>query len=369
MMGGTRSLLAGILLLITAALALQAVAGAQTTILLKDGRQVKGWLVADDGNKVTIRLDTGGEGVARTSFRHDQLDPRTMYRLMLGKTRRDDPEGQMKLAAYALDHHLFEKARRHYRIAKREDEKLGGQVTKELEKLRGRAAGVVLAWSREQLNGGDVLGAEKWLGVLLVKFPNTPEADQARRLLDQMARQAMEARERIIQERARERSEKAEKALPPAKAHYDKAHAYKRKGLQSTNQHTKAIREFKSAIAEFERAQKQLQVALKKAGGDEAFQARVASYEKAVRDDVNATRLNMAGAYLERRSYKNAMAQVNKVLADDPGNEAAVAMRARIETAEADDDLDSAAEARRVRQRRGGARPGRPGVRPRGGRR
>ena len=313
--------------------------GGASTILLRNGDAITCTLVADDGKKITIIRLTDD---VRQSFDYAELHPRTVYRLMRGRTKNDDAEGQMVIAAYALDNGFFENARRHFRLAVKADDKLGNQIEERLEALRQRAGVVVLAWSKEQLDGGDVLGAERYLGLILDKFPNTPVAEEAAELLGKLAERSVAARQKKVEARAVAESESAsdelKKKLEPGIRYYKRAHEFQLKGLQSHKKHNQAIRHFQRAVAEFAKARKVLVRVANEFRGEESLQALVRSYYKTLNDDTIEVKLHLASEYFYRGSLVNARKIVNQALAIDSKHKDAMRLRTRIRQAEIDDE-------------------------------
>lgn len=305
-----------------------------TSILLKDGGAVTVTLLADDGKTIKVRRFDDGRIVVHT---YAELHPRTIYRLMKARTPEGDAVGQMLVASYALDQNLFEAARRHYRLALKADQELGGKIATQLEQLRQRAAVRVLAWSREHLNDGNSARAERYLGILLVKFPDSEVAAEAARLLDENAARAQADREREIRERVQRdyqvASRRALKRLEPGKASYRKAHELKRRGLKSTKSHTKALRAYKAAITELKNARRILDKVSRTIEPDTPLGALLKSYDETLDRDMVQFHLLLAEEYLARGSHSSARRAAREARRIDPRSSEVASMLARIEAA------------------------------------
>lgn len=308
---------------------------AQDEVVLKTGVVLKGKVVDDDGAKVTVRLSTDGGGSATAVYPYEDLGAPTLYRVRLARTPRDDARKQLDLAIWAFDQGLLDSARLSYLLAWEADAKQGGAIKEDLQAALKRAAPTAMKLARDDLAAGRVLKAEQRLARILQYLPECTEAEQARALLDETAAKAMEAREqeRLAKVSPEAREKTAKQAVAPAKVHYDKAHGLVRQGLKDTEHQSQSIGSFRSALAEFDAARKQLAETLKSEGPQSEFAAHYETWDKMVVGDIVATRLHIASVYFVRGSYKNALEEVNAGLALDAGNAEALGMRGRIEVA------------------------------------
>ncbi|MFT7620641.1 MAG: tetratricopeptide (TPR) repeat protein [Planctomycetota bacterium] len=317
-------------------------------ILLKEGKALTGTLHSDDGT--TIRFTERKVGKIVT-YAYNELHPRTVYRLMKTRTSKTDASGQLRVAAYALDHELFDQARRHYRLALKADAKLGNKIEGDLQALRQRAGVKVLNWSRKHMDSGDVLKAERYLGLLLEKYPNTEVATEASLLLEQLAVRAMAAREKKTEERAAAKSARAESAakkkLEAGKKHYFKAHKLNLKGLQSTKSHSQAKNYFSQSIREFTKARAVLTKVSKDVDPDSPLGALIKSYFKTLTEETVEVQLHLASEYFYRGSLKNAREVTLEARALDPKNREVKRMLARLELAANDDNRSGRRRGRR----------------------
>jgi len=324
-------LVSGLLLLFTPLLC------GQQEILLKGGKTIRGWVLDDNGTKIKVRLDTGGKGTAVTTIAYDELAPRTIYRLMKRRTPRDDAEGQLALAEYCLEHGLYMVGRVHYRRALTLDEKQGGRLRPRLEALRNRAAGVVLEASRKLIAEGKTLQAEKDLGLILKYLPDAPEAAEARRLLEEIAQKALEARLAKRKAMVKSHADRVRARLKTLRKDYEKAHEEIRRGLLVANKPVQAIKHYQAAVAAFDKILQKLKKASEEVQDDSEFSEDARAWIAIVTNDKIEAQLHMASAYFTRQTLTKALEVVNAILADHPKHPEALAMRGRIEVALNDD--------------------------------
>ena len=304
--------------------------GQMQYLFLKSGGQVRGILIADDGASIELRTQSKG---TRT-YTYDQLDPRSVYRLVKAKTPKDDGPGRLELANYARDHGFYAHARRHYKEAQKADSSLAPRIEEDLARLRRNASQDLLAEGREKLDRGDVSGAEKDLTALINEFPLEPAAEQAAALLTEVdARQ----QEEYARSGVKGRSEKITKTLGPAHKDYEQMVERNRDGLLSSRSQSRAIKHFEAALKEGKRAMRKIEGVRTKNGGDPQYAAACDELQNLVVDQIVHTSINLASVYLTRESYQTALGAVNTAIAYDPDNAEARALRARVETAASDD--------------------------------
>ena len=321
-------------------LVVSSAATGQYEIFLKEGKPIRGWVLGDDGSKVQVRLDTGEAGRVVTTYSYDKLGPRTIYRLMKGKIEKNDVTGQLKLGEYALENGLYMVARMHYRAALKADEAQGGKLADRLEAMRSRAAGVVLKRSKNLIAKGKELQAEKDLSLILKYLATTPEAEEARTIIAQIAQKAMGKRQERREALAKGKLEKVREKLQGLRKNYNRAHENTRKGLLVANKSVQAIRLYELAIKDFQRCIKALKKAEQDVQGDKEFLGEVNAWITVITNDKVETQLHIASAYFTRQTLTKALTQVNAILADHPKHPPALAMRGRIEVAMNDDPYD-----------------------------
>jgi tetratricopeptide (TPR) repeat protein len=327
-----RTLFGSLLLAFCAASVVQG----QAEVHLLNGAVLQGRLTEDDGEKVKVSLIAEGATGATATYRHDQLAPITIYRLRFNKIERDDVKGQIDLASYALDNGVFPSARLSYDLAKKANEAKKGGMEKDLEKLHDRAPSVAFTFAQKAIDAKDYLRAERILSRICELFPDSTEVIHAARMLDLIAPNCGVSRQEAIEKKPGGSSKTAKDAAAPAKKQYDKAHETRRKALGETKNPTQATRQLEAAIEEFRSAQKLLDSAMKKEGGDSDLAAHYEAWTEKVKEDMAGTYVDIANLYFSRQSNKNAMDAVDQALLLDKKNSEALTLRAHIQVAMSD---------------------------------
>lgn len=299
-------------------------------VKLKNGQTIRGEATAyDEATKsISFKME---DGTVR-SFKLDELDGRSVYLVNHSRVAKDNAVGQLRLGNLARDNQLFAHAVRHYEYAVKADLKLRPEVDREVAVLKQKAAAWGMQQAKAALTKGNLAEAEKWLVKLVEKVPDEPEGVEAATLLEQHYTQRRAALESEATAKA---SEQFKKDLQPGKRAYDELVAKTQKGLTDKNAGPGATKAFESATKEGERALKELDK-LDKKYTDPATRETLAGYRKMVVAQTVEAHLHLASLMTTRSSYKAALAETNKALALDSGNEQALAARARIEQAAAE---------------------------------
>jgi hypothetical protein len=310
----------------------------QAEVRLANGAVIKGNVTEDDGEKIKVALIAEGGSGATANYRYDQLAPETIYRLRFNKSSRDDVKGQMELAAYALDNGVFPSARLSYDIARKANDAKKAGMEKELDALYARAPGVALAWAKKQIEAKQYLLADRCLSRICELFPDRDEAVEAGKLLEEIAPNSGSSRQEAVEKKPGGTSKTAKEAAAPARKEYDKAHATRRKALADTKNSTQATRQLETAIEQFQSAQKLLDGAMKKEGGDSDLASHYAAWSDKIKEDMVETYVDIANYYFARQSNTNALRAANTALLLDRENSEALATRGRIQVAMSDSD-------------------------------
>jgi tetratricopeptide (TPR) repeat protein len=311
---------------------------AQAEVHLANGVVLKGRVTDDDGKSVRIALIEPGASGATATYRYDQLAPQTVYRLRLNKTERDDARGQMELAAYALDNGVFPSARLSYDLAKKANEAKKAGLEKDLDALYARAPGVALTWAKKAIDAKDYMKAEKILARICELFPDSTEAADAGKMLHLIAPHTSAARQEAVEKKPGGSSKTAKEAAAPAIKEFHKAHETRRAALTETKNSTQATRQLETAVEQFRSAQKMLDSAMKKEGGDSDLAAHYDAWTNKVKEDIVETYCDIANLYFSRQSLPNAMKAVDQALLIDRENAEALMIRAHIQVAMSDSD-------------------------------
>jgi len=293
---------------------------------LKSGERLEGRATAYDTSTKTVSFRTEG-GAVRT-FGLDELDGRSLYLVTRSKVPNNNAEAQIQVANLARDTDLYAHAVRHYDRALKADPSTKARVDVEMETLRAQAGVWAMALANDAIADGDIRKAEKWLTKIIQKLPNQPQAAEAQSMLDRYY-------DRVRNEREAEEEQKHEellkKDLKGAKKAYDSMVEKNKKALMSKSG-TAAVREWKSAVKAGDRTLRELDDFSKK-HEQEGMSEKLGGYRQIVTDQLIEVHLNLASRYSTQTSYQQAQKEVNKALALDSQNRAALSARVRIEEA------------------------------------
>ncbi len=305
--------------------------GRPQNLLLADGSSVRGILREDDGLSIDLELSNG----STQTIAYDDLAPRSVYRLMKGRTSKSDAKALMELGNYTRDHGLYAYSKTHYQEALKADPEIRSQLEPEVQKLRDVASADLLKRAQEALRKGDEREAEKQLSRIINELPNEPAADTARQMMGDLAARAQSQREAAEASSPSENASAIEKALRSPQRRYNRAVEENRKGMVASAGSSTATRHFERSFQEGERGRKDIDSTLKKNDDMTGLPEAARSLDKQLVDIMVTANLNLAGIAMSRTSFNKALNAVNEALLVDPGNREAISMKARIEDAAA----------------------------------
>jgi len=294
------------------------------TLVLSRGGRVDGRVVADDGESVLFETRDGRE----RRYTYGELNTRSIYKLLLAKTSKDDAEAEFRLATFAGDIGLYAHCRRHYGFAVTADPSLRPKVDAALAQLDGLIAAGELEVAREAIDEGQDEEAAESLRTILTEYPDEALAHDAAILMEGVeSRRRVKARESGL----RAYDERVANAIGPVQRRLETAREKNSAGLTARSNST-SIRSFKSAASEGERARSEAKRARSRNDESSILEA-LAILEQQADDLLVDVHLNLSSTYFTRNDFSNALRSANQALAIAPDNERAQQMRARIETA------------------------------------
>ncbi len=311
---------------------LASVAGAQS-IKLSDGTIVRGRATAYDDVKklLSFRTDDGQD----KTYTLDQLDQRSVYMVNTSLVPETSGKGQLQLANYARDIGLYAHAARRYGLAEKADPSLKPEIDKERVILRKEAA----VWCMNNANAakakGDTQEVERWLTILVQKLPNEPQAAEAATMLEQTYTQQRNARDDELE---REHAELIQGDAKQAKMLYDRMIKRAQEGLTARSSQSEGL--WNGSIADGKAVLKDIDRLQKKYASDPKVQDGAAKYRALTISQMIDVYMNLSSMYSVRTSFDQALRAANSALALDPGNETALAQRARVEAASSQSGLN-----------------------------
>lgn len=305
--------------------------GRAQNLLLADGSSVRGVLREDDGLSITLELSNG----ASQTIAYDDLAPRSVYRLMKGRTSKSDAQALIALANYTRDHGLYAYSKHHYQEALDADPSVRPQLEPEVQKLRDVASADMLKRAQDALKKGDEREAEKQLSRIISELPNEPAAETARKMMGDLAARSQSQREIAEASTPSRNASAIQKALANPQKRYDRAVEENRKGMVASAGSSQASNHFDRAVSEGERGRKDIQSTLKKNDDLTGLPEAARSLDDKLVDIMVTANLNQAGIAMSRTSFNKALNAVNQALLLDPQSSEAASMKARIEDAAA----------------------------------
>jgi len=314
---------------------LRAADGEPKSYVLKDGKVIRAEVLAVDGDEVELKIHMAAGQMKGTKPLTD-FAPQSAFKILRSVTPRNDVAGHLKLAKFAADNNLIAASRRELRYVRSIAETQTFDPEKE-QQLVAEALAIVRTVLNNLIEAGKTKDVRYVMSqIMLLDNTRFSEEDKAS-LVDLVQsslrdKKAAEASARHANEDAEER-ERREKLLKPIQDGLDRGLAARRKGMLNSKQFSSALSAFDRAIKEFENVERRAASLRKRHPNDKALAEELDSATEQARGYVDSTLLDQASLNLTRGQINEAMGKVNKILASDPNNRQAQAMRARIEIA------------------------------------
>ena len=308
-------------------------------IVLKGGEVGEAEVTATTFDSVTLKYNLEDGPTATMTLRAAQLDPHCFYTVR-NKHMEDTVENHMALAKFCVSNELFFRAQIQVNKAKAIDPEKVEEILDDAQ-VRERIAQKLLTYIDKEMEIGNLDEAEKWISVLLTRFPDTKAAESARQDLDQVdeARAAQKAKE-AAERQARIEAEKDEAEKQAARQRAAQlAPIYQRINLGEKmysaslrmNNNSQAKKGLEQAGMEFVSAIKDIKALRKKIGDDrELDQLEAVAQADAIKAYIGAGNVD-----LTRGSYNEANKWARRALAVDSDSTAAKDFQNRVTTAAA----------------------------------
>ncbi|MHC4135338.1 MAG: hypothetical protein ACYTDU_11655 [Planctomycetota bacterium] len=310
-------------------------------IVMKNGSVIEGMVIESntDGLKAKVAV---ADGESVVTLKAEDLDPHFFYNLRAKKVGKDAKE-RLKLAVYAFENGMFNRARHQYNRALVMDEALVDKFEKEIvPKIKDEVANNLLVNAKEMLKGGDLQRAERSCAKILSELWDTEAAEEARKLLDTCL-EKIEKRgktDRGKEAAKLERQQKLEEArlmrkreavLGPIEGEIESGRRTYHKGLK-THHLGQAKGMFGQAAKKFERAVKSIDKLESKTDDPVTIAKGKALRQIAVDEGIDAY-ISQGRVYLTRRAYQDAMGSANRAMALAPDSSRASQFQAEVSTA------------------------------------
>lgn len=309
--------------------------GPVETLVLKNGEHVRAEVLRLDGDRVVLRVMIEG-GSMQVNRGMDEFQPQSAYRIFRQTRKLDSIDEQLRLAEFAADHGLVWVAQRDLESARKlkGDAALAPELAKKIEE---KGASILESLLRKELTAGDVQKARRLMSELLIRYPDSSAAQKQTELfalLDKEEQRLAEAKRAAEAARIVAKLDQARaQAIRPIEKHIDDGVAENREVLLTSKHFAVAHGHFEAANSHFQSALKRIGTAAKSFSNDGAFTEELDQVRQRATTLQMDALMNAASVCLVRGQFAKALGHVNSVLAIDPGNGDARAMRARIEVA------------------------------------
>lgn len=305
-------------------LATLASAGGMDKVLLKDGTLVQGKIRKDTGEAIVVADAWGKE----TTVPYGDIDPRTLFRLKMGRVKRSDGRGQLELAQFACDLGLWAQSRKHYRWAETADSKLHAEIDAGLEKLRDKAGASLLMQARQAAAAGNVDKAQRLLTTIIRELP---DESVARLATQELAKIQPSARKQDVEAYRRKISPRLKAVLAPARQHYERMLDQRHKGQSSIIYGDKAIPHFQNAVQSGNMARRMWRQIKNQHRNDAELNEIVAFVDQTLNQNLVELHLHLAKIYSDKRQYGAAQKEVDKAIRISPSDGKANSLRMQIQ--------------------------------------
>jgi len=179
--------------------------------------------------------------------------------------------------------------------------------------------------------------AERTLSIMRMKYPEVVRPDQVHALEDQLAAAKKQREAEIVAARAAKENERMvadrERQLKPLQKGLKDAEAYRDRGMQNSKSFGSANNDFQRAIRLCELVMGRAASLSKSHANDTVMVRELRNMDQQAGEMRTDMLLTTASLYITHGQLNAAMGNVNKVLATEPDNRQALAMRGRIEVA------------------------------------
>jgi len=314
------------------------------TYVLKDKTEIRAEVLGLEGESVRLRAHVTG-GTAETTRKISDFVPHSAFNLLRATSPADDVQAHVKLAEFAIENGLVDAARRE--LLKARDLANDQRLAPDFEhRLVARAVTVLDRLLRQMLEDGRIQDARFIVSQILSANPSRLTDAQKAEFVDLVegtvekrkedAARAKEARADAASSARREQS------LEPVRKTVDRGKSMHRQALLASDKAARAIGAFDQAIQAFDSAEKGAGKLMEGSPDDRVLADEAHALVAEAQEYRTSSLLSQASLYVVRSNFNAATGNVNRILADDPENAQALAMRARIELAANEGDWGGA---------------------------
>jgi tetratricopeptide (TPR) repeat protein len=319
-------------------LLLVASAAAADVLVLRDGRVLEGQIVDVKKGEIVFRYQEEGVPI-EAGFPQEKITPHSWYQVVRSRLDAQDARGHLELARFCLKEGLHYLARKEAERARELDPSLGPEVEALLKSIEEEAPRMLLERGREALGKGKTDEGWGYLTNLVVFFPESKAAEDARKVM----RSHQDEGRKKEEERRRQRSAKLDEerrraeaeALEPLWKGLDETAAIERKAYESRNLGT-SLDLFQQAAEKRREVVRKAEELAQKLDQNSGQKEELDELVKRAKHEAIQAHLSASAILVVRGNYSKALETVHQALALDPGHRLALEERARIELAAAE---------------------------------
>lgn len=306
------------------------------TIELKTGAMLSGEIVEYDDTKLTLDMDG-----ARTVIKLTDIAPYQVYRLRTKRIKDGDAKAHFELGEYCRANNLFIQGKAEYDKALALDASFDAKVKPALEALATAEADAYLAKGKAAIAEGHLEDALKQLQVLLSRYPDLPQARDAKTLLAEATaslKQRNEEKEKQLKALADQKAGKGGKGEDELSARFQEAlkqieegKAQNVEGLdaEGATKTSRAQKAYEKAVAAFREAREAVADILKNSKDVDLL---AAAKEKAPELDrwLVIGYDNLGHLWAIEFNFRESLKWLNKALAIDPNDKFALELKLKM---------------------------------------
>lgn len=306
------------------------------TIELKTGAMLSGEIVEYDDVKLTLDI----EG-ARMVIKLAEIAPYQVYRLRMKHVKDGDAKAHFELGEYCRANNLFIQGKSEYDKSLALDATLDAKVKPALAALAVAEADSILAKGKAAIADGHLDEALKQLQVLLSRYPDLPQAHDAKTLLAETTaslKQRNEEKERQLKALAEQKAGKGGKGEDELTARFQEALKQIEEGktqnaegldAEGATKTSRAQKAYEKGVASFREAREAVADILKNSKDVDLL---AAAKEKAPELDrwLVIGYDNLGHLWAIEFNFRESLKWLNKALAIDPNDKFALELKLKM---------------------------------------
>jgi tetratricopeptide (TPR) repeat protein len=300
-------------------------------VLLDHHHLLKGEVVSSTPVSVTFKHVVGETSDTQTYAVAD-IDPHNFY-IIRKHAVEGDAAAKVVLGKFCEANGLYTRARNQYIEAMKLDKSL--DLKTEMDTARHGTATDLLTEAQTLAKEGKHEEAFYEANAVIRRFPNTPAADEARKVSAGSYKTIVDTRNAKL---AAHEAKGGNEELKTIQTEIHRAADYNAKAMQENNS-SSSHSQFGHAIQEYKRALKKLEDLAKKSTDNSDLTGQVGDLLAQTKKDLIEVYINLGNGYATQTSYQEALKQANSALAVGPDSATAKSVRGQVGSASADSGI------------------------------